>query len=78
MDEMTARRFVDLGRVADGAVPMCGDMIARGFGRYWVDGVRVVDGVRELRVRGRWLVPAGDVSVWRRRATYNRRAEVQS
>lgn len=65
MDATTAKRMDDLGKVGDGALAERGDVVARGFGRYNVAGVRVVDGHREVRVGGRWVELAPDVSVWR-------------
>lgn len=55
-----------LGTVADGVLPEVGDVLVRGFGRYRVEGVRLVDGVREVRAGRRWLGElAPGVQVWR-------------
>jgi hypothetical protein len=67
MDATTAKRMDDLGRVGDGALAERGDVVARGFGRYPVQGVREVDGRREVRCGNRWVELAPDVSVWRYR-----------
>lgn len=62
---MNASKYRDVGRIGAGAVPVVGDVLARGFGRYRVQGVRMAGGVLEVRAGGRWIELAPDVAVWR-------------